>query len=52
MPSAYGFSDAIPPEQVIAETGSDPDAVQYATLSISAIRDARQNWTANNGIYK
>lgn len=36
---------------VIAECDGTPDQVQYATLSLTAIRDARANWTANNAIY-
>mmetsp|Transcript_3853 Transcript_3853/g.11147 ORF Transcript_3853/g.11147 Transcript_3853/m.11147 type:complete len:378 (+) Transcript_3853:200-1333(+) len=36
---------------VIAQCTSAPDEVQFATLSLTAIRDARSSWTANNPIY-
>jgi amidase len=36
---------------VIAECGTAPDEVQYGLLSLSAIRDARKNWTAENHLY-
>jgi amidase len=36
---------------VLAECGTSPDEVTYALLSLSAIRDARQNWTAENHIF-
>lgn len=36
---------------VIAECSSSPDEVQYATLSLTSIRDARMNWTSNNPLY-
>ncbi|GEB77996.1 aliphatic amidase [Sporolactobacillus inulinus] len=35
----------------LAECGSAPDEVTYAELSISAIRRARRNWTAENHLY-
>lgn len=36
---------------VLAECGTGPDEVQYALLSVSAIRDARKNWTAENHLF-
>lgn len=35
----------------LAECGSSPDEVTYAELSISAIRNARKNWTAENHLF-
>ncbi|WCK55241.1 aliphatic amidase [Aneurinibacillus sp. Ricciae_BoGa-3] len=35
----------------LAECGTTPDEVTYAELSISAIRNARKNWTAENHLY-
>ncbi len=37
--------------RVLAECGTAPDEVQYALLSVSAIRDARKNWTAENHLF-
>jgi amidase len=37
--------------RVIAECGETPNEVQYGLLSISAIRDARKHWTAENHLY-
>lgn len=36
---------------VIAECGTGPDEVTYACLSLTSIRDARRNWTAENHLY-
>jgi amidase len=33
---------------VLAECGTSPDEATYAELSLSAIRNARRNWTAEN----
>ena len=35
----------------LAECGSAPDEATYAELSLSAIRNARRNWTAENHLY-
>ncbi len=35
----------------LAECGSSPDEVTYSELSISGIRNARKNWTAENHLY-
>lgn len=36
---------------VLAECGPTPDETTYALLSLSAIRDARRNWTAENHLF-
>ncbi len=36
---------------ILAECDSSPDQVQYALLSVSAIRDARRTWTAENHLF-
>jgi amidase len=36
---------------VLAECGTAPDEVTYALLSLSAIRDARKTWTAENHLF-
>lgn len=35
----------------LAECGTTPDEVTYAELSVSAIRNARRNWTAENHLF-
>lgn len=37
--------------RMLAECGTAPDEVQYALLSVSAIRDARKSWTAENHLF-
>ena len=37
--------------RILAECGSAPDEVQYGLLSLSALRDARKTWTAENHLY-
>jgi amidase len=50
--SYFGHSNIVNHDgKVLAECSSVPDMVQYATLSLTSIRDARANWTANNAIY-
>lgn len=36
---------------VLAECGSSPDELTYSTLSLTTLRDARRNWTAENHLY-
>jgi amidase len=36
---------------VLAECGTGPDELTYSTLSLTTIRDARRNWTAENHLY-
>lgn len=36
---------------ILAECDGTPDQVTYALLSVSAIRDARRHWTAENHLY-
>jgi amidase len=36
---------------VLAECGTAPDETTYALLSVSAVRDARKTWTAENHLF-
>lgn len=48
----FGHSNIIDFDgKTLAECGSSPDEVTYAELSISAIRRARKNWTAENHLF-
>jgi len=50
--SYFGHSNIVDFDgSVLAEATGDEDAVTYATLSLTAIRDARKHWTAENHLY-
>ena len=50
--SYFGHSNIVDFDgSVLAECGTGPDEATYATLSLTTMRDARRNWTAENHIY-
>ena len=47
--SYFGHSNIISFDgTTLAECGTSPDEATYSELSLSAIRNARRNWTAEN----
>eukprot|EP00879_Flechtneria_rotunda_P031244 GHRR01034113.1.p1 GENE.GHRR01034113.1~~GHRR01034113.1.p1 ORF type:complete len:125 (+),score=29.36 GHRR01034113.1:65-439(+) len=50
--SYFGHSSVVDFDgSVLSECGTSPDELTYATLSLTAIRDARRHWTAENHLY-
>ncbi len=50
--SFFGYSGVYDFDgRVVAEAGNGDDEIIYTTLSLTALRDARRNWTSENHLY-